>query len=190
MANSELSRFLHKERIHMPAPTTTQSWSTHSRCRAHPCCLPTSPTASALWTETTFRGSISRPVYAPTDASPPVSRPTTHGLGSIWFARPCIVRDFHSVFFASFSGASGQVVKALSPSASVPRLFLFRSSSRLWELWNRSSIVSTAPAASMFLISRDQRACLKYKYVLGCRLFLVALKIIGATISQRRVETL
>jgi hypothetical protein len=25
-ANSELSRFPHKERIHMPAPTTTQSW--------------------------------------------------------------------------------------------------------------------------------------------------------------------
>src|SRR5450755_2700355 len=90
----------------------------------------------------------------------------------------------------SLTRFGGQVVKALSPSASVPRLFLFRSSSRLWELWNRSSIVSTAPAASMFLISRDQRACLKYKYVLGCRLFLAALKIIGATISQRRVETL
>src|SRR5450631_4466207 len=89
----------------------------------------------------------------------------------------------------SLTRFGGQVVKALSPSASVPRLFLFRSSSRLWELWNRSSIVSTAPAASMFL-TRDQRACLKYKYVLGCRLFLVALKIIGATISQRRVETL
>ena len=52
-----------------------------------------------------FRGFITRPVYAPTDASPPVSRPTTHGLGSIWFARPCILEDFQSVFLAGFSGA-------------------------------------------------------------------------------------
>ena len=189
MVDSELSRLPGKERIHMPAPTTTQSWvRTRDSARIHIAFRQDQRRRRSGLLN--FRGSISRPMYAPTDASPPVSRPTTHGLGSIWFARPCIVRDFHSVFFASFSGASGQVVKALSPSASVPRLFLFRSSSRLWELWNRSSIVSTAPAASMFLISRDQRACLKYKYVLGCRLFLVALKIIGATISQRRVETL
>ena len=62
-----------------------------------------------------FRGSISRPVYAPTDASPPASRPTTHGLGSIWFATPFIVRDFHSVFLAGLTGALA-TSKCTSPS--------------------------------------------------------------------------
>ena len=48
-------------------------------------------------------------MYAPTDASPPVSRPSAHGLGSMWFAIPCIVRDSHSVFLAGFSGASERI---------------------------------------------------------------------------------
>jgi hypothetical protein len=107
MANSELSRLPDKERIHMPAPTTTQSWvRTRDSARIHIAFRPFQQRRrSELFT---FRGSISRPVYAPTDASPPISRPTAHGLGSIWFARPCIVEDFHFVFLAGFSGASGR----------------------------------------------------------------------------------
>jgi hypothetical protein len=114
MANSELSRLPDKERIHMPAPTTTQSWTrTRDFARTHVAFRQVQRRRRSELI-TTFRGSISRPVYAPTDASPPVSRPTAHGLGSIWFAKPCIVRDFHSVFFASFSGASGRGVKPLA----------------------------------------------------------------------------
>jgi hypothetical protein len=125
MANSELSRLPDKERIHMPAPTTTQSWTrTRDFARTHVAFRQVQRRRRSELI-TTFRGSISRPVYAPTDASPPVSRPTAHGLGSIWFAKPCIVRDFHSVFFASFSGASGRVVKPLASLVRPFRLFSF-----------------------------------------------------------------
>ncbi len=103
-ANPEPSRFPSKERIHMPAPTTTQSWvRTRDSARIHIAFRQDQRRRrSGLFN---FRGSISRPMYAPTDASPPVSRSATHGLGSMWFAKPCIVRDFHSVFLAGFSGA-------------------------------------------------------------------------------------
>jgi hypothetical protein len=45
-------------------------------------------------------------MYAPTDASPPISRPTAHGLGIDMVRYAFIVEDFHSVFLAGFSGAS------------------------------------------------------------------------------------
>src|ERR1035438_6354163 len=88
----------------------------------------------------------------------------------------------------SLTRFGGQVVKPLVPS--VRFLFFSVVVVSCGNCGTRSSIVSTAPAASTFLESRDQRACLKYKIVLGCRLLLVALEIIGATISQRRMETL
>jgi hypothetical protein len=91
----------------------------------------------------------------------------------------------------SLTRFGGQVVKTLVPSVRRVFLFYFVVVVSLWELWNRRfhSIHST----SSFDVreSRDQRACLKIAdCVLGCRLFLIALEVIRAAISQRRVETL
>jgi len=91
----------------------------------------------------------------------------------------------------SLTRFGGQVVKTLVPSVRRVFLFYFVVVVSLWELWNRRfhSIHST----SSFDVreSRDQRACLKIAdCVLGSRLFLIALEVIRAAISQRRVETL
>ena len=70
----------------MPGSSTTQDRKTRSRWRAPPFCRPLMTTASAS------RLILSRlngwPIGAPPDASPPASRPTTHGSGPMRFAIP------------------------------------------------------------------------------------------------------
>src|SRR5271166_3439496 len=85
-AKVEVSRFPVEERTYMPGSSTTQDRKTRSRWRAPPFCRPLMTTASAS------RLILSRlngwPIGAPPAASPPPSRPTTHGSGPMRFAFP------------------------------------------------------------------------------------------------------
>jgi len=79
------------------------------------CCLPHPLTVSAP-SELKFRGSITLPARAPTDAWPPSSRTVTHGSGSRWCATPfsydSFIRDVFSASLALQEVSSGNLGNA------------------------------------------------------------------------------
>ena len=86
LARQEISRFPHKERLHMPGSQTTQGRSGARN---------SAPARLAFRQQNGVgaqKKAISRlngwPIRSPTDASPMPSRTPAHGSGPMWFATP------------------------------------------------------------------------------------------------------